>query len=109
MLLVRLTIERNRSLHECGIVFEVVQEFGSDARGEKSLLGRIKLNLSEYVSVLDDNDVGITRRYLMQESKINSTLSMTLIMRQIEGEKNYIMYDCPFFFFFFGCRRLTYF
>ena len=99
MLLVRLTIERNRSLHECGIVFEVVQEFGSDARGEKSLLGRIKLNLSEYVSVLDDNDVGITRRYLMQESKINSTLSMTLIMRQIEGEKNYIMYDCPFFFF----------
>ena len=100
MLLVRLTIERNRSLHECGIVFEVIQEFGSDARGGKSLLGRIKLNLSEYVSVLDDNDPGITRRYLMQDSKINGTLNVTVIMRQIEGEKNYTMCVLILFFFF---------
>ena len=100
VLLVRLTIERNRSLHECGIVFEVIQEFGSDARGGKSLLGRIKLNLSEYVSVLDDNDPGITRRYLMQDSKINGTLNVTVIMRQIEGEKNYTMCVLILFFFF---------
>lgn len=88
LLLVRLTIDRNQSLHQCDLVLDVVQEFGSGGRGDKNLLGRIRLNLAEYVDKSDEEE-GITRRYLMQDSKINSTLKVTVIMRQLEGDKNY--------------------
>ncbi|ORY67652.1 N-terminal C2 in EEIG1 and EHBP1 proteins-domain-containing protein [Pseudomassariella vexata] len=33
---------------------------------------------------------GIVRRYLMQESKINSTLKIGILMIQIDGERNYV-------------------
>lgn len=72
-------------------MFEVIQDFDPAARGDKYLLGRVKLNLAEYVDLLG-NDRGITRRYLLQDSKINSTLNVSVIMRQIEGEKNYTVY-----------------
>lgn len=52
-------------------------------------LGNIKLNLAEYVDKSDD-DQGIIRRYLMQDSKINSTLKVGILMRQMDGEKNFI-------------------
>lgn len=32
---------------------------------------------------------GIVRRYLMQESKINSTLKVSILMVQTDGERNY--------------------
>ncbi|KAI1077574.1 N-terminal C2 in EEIG1 and EHBP1 proteins-domain-containing protein [Whalleya microplaca] len=45
----------------------------------------------------EENDVvdeeaeeGIVRRYLMQESKINSTLKIGILMVQIDGERNYV-------------------
>ncbi|KAI1101516.1 N-terminal C2 in EEIG1 and EHBP1 proteins-domain-containing protein [Jackrogersella minutella] len=45
----------------------------------------------------EENDVvdeeaeeGIVRRYLMQDSKINSTLKIGILMVQIDGERNYI-------------------
>ena len=90
-LLVRLTIDRNQSLHQCELGLEVSQEFGSGGRAEKNLLGRIRLNLAEYAERSDEDEEGITRRYLMQDSKINSTLKVTIILRQIEGDKNYDM------------------
>ncbi|CAJ2503675.1 Uu.00g110690.m01.CDS01 [Anthostomella pinea] len=46
---------------------------------------------------LEENDVvdeeaeeGIVRRYLMQESKINSTLKIGILMVQVDGERNYV-------------------
>lgn len=33
---------------------------------------------------------GITRRYLMRDSKINSTLKVGICMRQVDGERNFI-------------------
>lgn len=39
-----------------------------------------------------DGDECITRRYLMQDSKINSTLKIGVFMKLIEGEKNFV---CP--------------
>lgn len=45
----------------------------------------------------EENDVvdeeaeeGIVRRYLMQDSKINSTLKVGILMVQIDGERNYV-------------------
>ncbi|KAI0109382.1 N-terminal C2 in EEIG1 and EHBP1 proteins-domain-containing protein [Hypoxylon sp. NC0597] len=45
----------------------------------------------------EENDVvdeeaeeGIVRRYLMQDSKINSTLKIGILMVQIDGERNYV-------------------
>ena len=45
----------------------------------------------------EENDVvdeeaeeGIVRRYLMQDSKINSTLKIGILMVQVDGERNYV-------------------
>lgn len=38
----------------------------------------------------DDGPDGIVRRYLMQESKVNSTLKMSILMVQVDGERNFI-------------------
>ncbi|KAF4161369.1 hypothetical protein CNMCM6936_006132 [Aspergillus lentulus] len=85
---VRLTIDRNQTLHECELVLDIIQEFGSGGHGEKNLLGRIRLNLAEYVDKSDDEE-GIVRRYLMQDSKVNSTLRVGIVMRQIDGDRNF--------------------
>ncbi|KAL2822511.1 mitochondrial inner-membrane-bound regulator-domain-containing protein [Aspergillus granulosus] len=84
----RLTIDRDHTLHECEIQFDVIQEFSSGGHVEKNLLGRVKLNLSEYVDKSDD-DEGIVRRYLMQDSKINSTLKIGIAVQQVEGDRNF--------------------
>lgn len=81
-------------VQEAFIEFEVVQEYGGSGR-ERITLGQVKLNLAEYIeqsefSPIDGDDHGITRRYLMQESKINSTLKLGIFMRQTEGDKNFI-------------------
>ncbi|KAL9619633.1 MAG: hypothetical protein Q9160_005739 [Pyrenula sp. 1 TL-2023] len=106
---VRLTIDRNQVLQESDIVFEVLQEYSVGVRGDRIVLGNIKLNLSEYVNKRDENDVtsgaggansrenaeegygthGVTRRYLMQDSKVNSTLKVSMRMRHLEGDKNF--------------------
>ncbi|KAI0894080.1 N-terminal C2 in EEIG1 and EHBP1 proteins-domain-containing protein [Annulohypoxylon nitens] len=45
----------------------------------------------EEIDVVDDEaEEGIVRRYLMQDSKINSTLKIGILMVQIDGERNYI-------------------
>lgn len=75
---VRLTVDRNGMLEKSDIIFEVLQEYASSgARLERITLGLVKLNLAEYVEGSDrDGEEGISRRYLMQESKINSTLKV---------------------------------
>lgn len=87
---VRLTIDKNNNLQECLIHFEILQDYSSGARGEKITLGYITLNLAEYVEESEDGEEGVTRRYLMQESKINSTLKVSIAMKQIDGERNFV-------------------
>ncbi|KAJ5586995.1 uncharacterized protein N7459_002760 [Penicillium hispanicum] len=86
---VRLTIDRTSMLQECEINFEVIQEFHSSPSSEKNVLGRIKLNLAEYVDKVDE-DEGVVRRYLMFDSKVNSTVKIGIAMRQMEGDRNFI-------------------
>jgi len=53
----------------------------------------VSLNLAEYVEESElgpDGEEGVTRRYLMQESKINSTLKIGVSMKQIDGERNFV-------------------
>lgn len=88
---VRLTIDRNQTLHECELVLDIIQEFGSGGHSDKNFLGRIRLNLAEYVDKSDDEE-GIVRRYLMQDSKVNSTLRVGIVMHQIDGDRNFITY-----------------
>lgn len=84
-------MDKQNMLQECLIQFEVVQEYNPNARGEKITLGHVSLNLSEYVELQDqDGEDGVTRRYLMQESKINSTLKIGISMKQLDGERNFI-------------------
>lgn len=84
-------MDKANMLQECLVNFEVVQDYSSGGRGEKITLGNVSLNLSEYVEMQgEDGEDGITRRYLMQESKINSTLKIGISMHQTDGERNFI-------------------
>lgn len=77
MTTIRLTIDKSGMLQDSGINFEVVQEYSSGARSETIALGGIRLNLAEYVDASElDGEDGVCRRYLMQDSKINSTLKV---------------------------------
>jgi hypothetical protein len=91
---VRLTVDKNGMLQESWIEIEVVQEYSSSGRGERIILGNVRLNLAEYVEqsemAAEGDDMGVTRRYLMQESKINSTLKISIYMKQTEGDKNFV-------------------
>lgn len=76
------------------------------SKSDKSLLGRVKLNLAEYVNE-GREDEGVVRRYLMQDSKINSTLRIGISMRLVEGENNFVTLvslTLSFFFFFFNAN-----
>ncbi|KAH8676970.1 N-terminal C2 in EEIG1 and EHBP1 proteins-domain-containing protein [Ilyonectria robusta] len=113
---IRISVDRNNNLAECPIELEVVQEF---AGTEKMTLGFVRLNLSEYIEEseaftkdvtspgrkrsnsvgvspagsgrdLDVVEDGIVRRYLMQDSKVNSTLKIGILMIQVDGERSYI-------------------
>lgn len=68
-------MDRTGLLQESEIHFEVLQEYSPGTRAERIVLGNVRLNLAEYVMV-DEEGEGVTRRYLMQESKINSTLKV---------------------------------
>ncbi|EFX04844.1 hypothetical protein CMQ_5106 [Grosmannia clavigera kw1407] len=172
----RLVIDKNNRLSDYPIEFEVTQEFSNNGvgRDEKIVLGKITLNLAEYVAeseamlrdlrpasghsdtarwnfpsateshhtrqrsslsakgtissfstglgVFDSGDgaesmlstspsgvsgpphsagssastgtplveEGVTRRYLMQESKINGTLKISVLMVQVDGDRSFV-------------------
>ncbi|KAJ5408622.1 hypothetical protein N7509_002505 [Penicillium cosmopolitanum] len=83
---VRLTIDRASTLQDCEILFEIIQEFHSSI--EKNVLGKIKLNLAEYVDKVEE-DEGVVRRYLMFDSKVNSTVKIGIAMHQTEGDRGF--------------------
>ncbi|KAF2860795.1 hypothetical protein K470DRAFT_257581 [Piedraia hortae CBS 480.64] len=95
---VRLTIGRDGMLQECWIVFEVVQEYSVSGKPERIRLGEVRLNLAEYVESPNDSPVspvsnednkGIVRRHLMQDSKINSTLKLGVAMQFLDGSRDF--------------------
>jgi hypothetical protein len=92
---VRLTIDKNGMLQESCAEFEVIQEYSrGSGRGDRISLGHVKLNLAEYVeqsemAAAQGEEPGVTRRYLMQDSKINSTLKLGIYMKQVDGDKNF--------------------
>lgn len=70
-----------------------MQDYSAGVRGEKIALGYVELNLAEYVEESEmgaDGEEGVVRRYLMQESKINSTLKIGICMKQVDGERNFV-------------------
>jgi hypothetical protein len=97
---VRLTIDKNQMLQECDIQFEILQEYNESGRGGRVHLGNVKLNLAEYAQLPEalterdpqdeSDDGGITRRYLLQDSKVNSTLKVGIKMKQTEGDTNFV-------------------
>lgn len=89
---VRIVIDKSNNLMETLLQLEVVQDYSGGGRGEKIVLGQVKLNLSEYVDESEsaDSEEGVVRRYLMQESKINSTLKIGIAMKQVDGERNFV-------------------
>ncbi|KAF8458355.1 N-terminal C2 in EEIG1 and EHBP1 proteins-domain-containing protein [Terfezia claveryi] len=80
---IRMTVDRSGMLNEQLVMFEINQEYSGR---ERIMLGTVTLNLAEYAGVEKE-----TRRYLMQESKINSTLKVTIAMTQVSGDTNF----CP--------------
>ena len=75
---VRLTIDKSGLLTDTEIHFEIIQEYSHGARADRITLGTVRCNLAEYVEG-ETGDEGITRRYLMSESKINSTIKVGLL------------------------------
>lgn len=72
----RLIADKDGMLQDTEMSFEILQEYSSGTKGERITLGYLKVNLAEYVEGSYDSDEGITRRYLMTDSKINSTIKV---------------------------------
>lgn len=116
---VRISIDKSNNLTECPIELEVVQEFVSSEKmvlGNIKLnlseyveeseafardiasppRKRSSLAISPTSAAPNEQlqaqtaDDGIVRRYLMQDSKVNSTLKVGILMIQMDGERNYI-------------------
>ncbi|KAK5111013.1 hypothetical protein LTR62_005388 [Meristemomyces frigidus] len=97
---VRLTLSKDGVLQTTEVEMEVVQEYSSGGRAERIRLGSLKLNLAEYCGEDlapaspgagggPEHDQGVVRRYLMQESKINSTLKIGIAMKYIDGTRDF--------------------
>lgn len=116
---IRISMDKNNNLTECPMEFEILQEFavaekitlgyvkvnlaeyveesesfgreiGSPPR-KRSSIG-VSPASGEGGDGLDQRSVeeGIVRRYLMSDSKINSTLKIGILMVQVDGERNFV-------------------
>lgn len=104
---VRLGVGKDGMLQECSVNFEILQEYSAGGRGERIRLGDLKLNLAEYVEASENpatpsspggganatgegnTEEGVVRRYLMRDSKINSTLKVSILMLHTSGPRDY--------------------
>lgn len=117
---IRIATDKNANLTDCPIEFEVVQEFaGSDkitlgyvklnlseyveesaafvrdavspTRKRNGPAGKSPDSSSQSTGSKDDGvEDGIVRRYLMQDSKVNSTLKVGILMVQVDGDRNFV-------------------
>ncbi|KAK9454348.1 N-terminal C2 in EEIG1 and EHBP1 proteins-domain-containing protein [Dipodascopsis uninucleata] len=77
---VRMVIRKDGRLSNRYIVFEVVSEMA----GEKIDLGNIHVNMAEFAKEKSDG-----RRYLLQNSKVNSTLKISMKFHQLSGDSTF--------------------
>lgn len=78
----KVGIGRGGVLQERMLIMEVWVEMISGR--ERLRIGNVAVNLSEYASVKSE-----TRRYLLQESKMNSTVKVTISVVHVEGSRDY--------------------
>ena len=115
---IRISVDKNNCLTDCPLELEVVQEFATTDKitlgfvrlnlseyieesetfakeitfpqrkrsGSNALSSRGSLEATQEQEVED----GIIRRHLMQESKINSTLKVGILMVQTDGDRHFI-------------------
>lgn len=82
-------MDKNSRLEDQRLELEVFQELSSS---ETLQIGKLRLNLAEYANGEGrgrEDDV-VVRRYLMQESKINSTVKIGIGMHQLDGPTDFI-------------------
>jgi hypothetical protein len=86
-----MVVDKDRLLTELMIHFEVLHEIKDHAKPERLTLGNLKLNLAEYVWAEEGEGMedGVCRRYLLQDSKINSTIKLCIGMAQTEGTTDF--------------------
>ena len=75
----RLVVDKHGSLQASELAIEVVQEWAAAGAGrheQRALLGRVTLDLAEYVAACEETEEPVVRRYLMKDSKINSTVKV---------------------------------
>ncbi|KYK59887.1 respiratory complex assembly protein Rmp1 [Drechmeria coniospora] len=116
---IRISIDKNNQLHDCPLEFEIVQEFAvaekitlgyvrlnlaeyveeSETYAKDVTSPPPPRRRSSTNSISPTADIpaeprvvedGIVRRYLMQDSKVNSTLKIGILMVQIDGERNFV-------------------
>jgi hypothetical protein len=73
--------DNDNVLQPCEFVLVMMQEIA----GQSVELGKVKVNMSEYV------EGSVTRRYLLQDSKVNSWIKITAKLTFLSGESNF----CP--------------
>ncbi len=97
---IRMLVDKRNMLQDFYLELEVLHEvqlpLGSgphSGKDEKSKMGTVKINLAEYVKetrmIGDKDSGGVTRRHLLQDSKVNSTLKVTIDLKQIEGDDKF--------------------
>lgn len=77
-------LSKDTTLKPCIAVFDVMWEH---VDSDRITLGKVDVNLSEYM-----NQQPQTNRFLLRESKINGTLSLTIESKQVSGTENYKVY-----------------
>lgn len=77
-----IRINSQNTLRECTAIFDVM--WAQSGSSEKILLGKAEANLSEYV-----NQNPQPTRFLLRDSKVNCTLSLTFNINQLSGPKGY--------------------
>lgn len=78
----RIGIGRMNVLKEFMVIFDVMWDQNGS---EKILLGKVEVNLSEYVGSPEPKRT----KYLLKNSKINGALSITIGIKQTAGSKNF--------------------
>lgn len=81
---IRLHIDRSGKLNDAWLDMEVFQELYQGK--ERHALGKLSLNLAEYAGVREE----VNRRYLLQDSKVNSTLRVAIYMQQVSGGQDFV-------------------
>ncbi|KAG5437557.1 hypothetical protein PCANB_000985 [Pneumocystis canis] len=79
-----MKINKHQHLSESWIIFEVNQEL--KCASHQLVLGKVGINLAEYVGLSKE-----TGCYLLQNSKVNSLLKISISMQQIGGSMNYVI------------------